>query len=348
MVYYWVGGCMRLIVHGIVGLCALSVAVTPAWSIGTSAGTTSNPNLPVPPPPGINQTAAQAQQQDQAKKGQQQAQMMGLASIALGGYMVKTGISLNSTPCACGTPLIISGVLAIMQGIMGLNGAKELGKAAGAAGMNLGNLGSNGPTTTKLGNGSGSSTFSVDPAALRSGKVGEIMSKFEKATGASRDALAKALGSGMSPFDALSKMGISKSDLAKAQALANGAIAKNSNAVADNAKKLGLDKIGGGIKTVGDTSGASTNLNAAIKPGNGINLDDLAIKDDAAAAAAETLPVDTTVSADVQSELNREGITDMTIFQMVRTQYTKKTPMMFGQDDRAPASFTDIELPKGL
>jgi hypothetical protein len=331
-------------------LIALSLSCsTEAFALGTAASATQNPNLAGAKSNGntLNQQDAQKQNQQKAKEGQGMAQLMGIASIALGGYMIKTGVQTNaSCTCGAGTPMIISGAMAIMQGIQGLMGAQKLGQMANTSAGFSGNLGSMGPGTTKFNTNAGSSGFSFDPNALKQGKIGDIMSRFEKATGMTRDALSKALMSGAKPQDILAKAGISNADLAKAMAGASAAIKKDPNALAANNKKLGIDKLTNGIN-FGSMDAVASSKSAGASVGGDLMKDLNLGGEELAPPAAKDIPPNE-VSAELQAEMDKAGLTDKTIFQMVRNQYDKKTPMLYGQDDREPAAITDIDLPKGL
>lgn len=106
--------------------------------------------------------AADSAKQSQGKQGATQgaAVAMGVMQIGMGGAMVAQGNAMNASPCHCGTPLIVSGVMLIGMGMMSLAQAASLGNTGKGAG-DAANAMSSG-----FGGWDGSSLTATDPNSL--------------------------------------------------------------------------------------------------------------------------------------------------------------------------------------
>lgn len=269
--------------------------------------------------------------------------------------MVAAGMAM--TPPNGG--LIAAGAALIAAGMMGMQAAGNMANNAGISDWNDYNTDSLTPTATYTNTVTGTNTgdpttpggIDIDDNFTRTGKSGLVFDEFENKTGIGRDTLAEGLKSGRSIADILaeseklkkkgydadkiaasmnnsgasalgadevmSKLGLTPEELA---AMAN----KNSAMGDDSAYALGGS---GSSRTPASTSSATgiDGMFGANSANSGATLDSLA-------GAAGVL------SSDVQNALDRNGITDLSIFQMVHRKYKTKTPMMFGESSRKPSS----------
>ena len=186
-----------------------------------------------------NQKDAQQSAAKGSEKGGMMANILGMALMAGGAVMVTVG----TVPCAegaCNWPLIAAGVFTIAGGVGSMMAGQAMNKNADKGFQNVGGLDSIGPlgtattpTTTGKMNVAGDQSSNsakgeeaiatagnkvdIDPDQLRNGKLGEIMDKFEAATGIKRDDFARGVAAGISPAELLKGVGgLSKDELQNA------------------------------------------------------------------------------------------------------------------------------------
>jgi hypothetical protein len=331
-------------------------------SISSSVNNTVNTSINVAPGP-TNQLAAQQQNQGNNQNGADQSQGMGMAAIGAGMAMVAAGMAMMSNPQtqAMGMAMVMAGMALIAAGMAAMQAADKMNNNANQSGQNAGNLSNltglaataptpdstntstdtGGGTTggTSLGsNGGQSSGIKIDPALTRTGKIDAIMAKMETQTGIPRDAFVDALNSGVNPLDML----------AHAPKLAGNpnATPDKLNSAFNNAKANGLlsandmmDQIGlspgdipssgeGAYEVAGGASRAPASTNTAA------GFDNFFGKQEDVNAGALGDPTKGKISPDVQALLDYKGLSGRTIFDMVRSQYRKKTPQMYGVEKK--------------
>lgn len=285
------------------------------------------------------------QQQDTSnlnKQGDSSATGLGLAAIAAGIAMMAAGAAMMSSPptVPAGAALMAAGALLLAAGMAALAAAGKMRNNGNQAANNAYGLdrmpesGVSPPIKNAQGaevDNTGGSGIKIDPALARNGKTSDILADFEKKTGLSRDDLIDGLNAGKSPIEIMAgapKVKMSESDLQKAfdKAVANNE-ALSSKDVMD---KLGMtpedlagsgqySQAGGGDRKPNSTS--TTDFDALfgaknagdLQPTGGVNMSG-----------------GTSLSPELQAALDRNGITGRSIFEMVRSQYKKKTPLMFG------------------
>lgn len=279
-----------------------------------------------------NQTNSQNDTERLNDQGSSSAAGAGMAAIAAGMAMIATGVSMLSNPptAAAGAALIAAGTALLMAGMQAMAAAQKMASNAGISGYRGTNMGTlNG---ADVGGNSGASGIKIDPSLLRNGKIGTIMDDFEKKTGISRDDLASQVQSGKGPAEIMAqskKFGGNESQIQSMLDKNAGAAPMTNEEMMD---KLGLtpeDLVGenvyasggGGARAPASSTGSSLDsfLGKAPDSGNSVIGNPIEVGG---------------ISPDVQAALDRNGITDRTIFQMVNSQYKKKTPMMFGQPSR--------------
>lgn len=297
-----------------------------------------------------DQENTQKDTEDMNDKSGNQSSMLGMMAIAAGAAMVAAGMAM--VPPNIG--LIMAGIALIMAGLAALAAAAAMGKNENKAKVNDGRMSaiSGGPTPvpgSKFGKGTGASGIKIDPSLTRTGKANSIFDDFEKKTGISRDTLAAGLMEGKNPAEILGgqgKMGMSASQM---QSMMDKAAADGTGLGADDVmNKLGLtpedmemygkntgmgeglEMPNGGGAGRGPTAASSNNFDSmfgapkgpeggpAYLGGAGLNL-----------------------SPDVQAALDKAGITDRSLFEMVNQTYRKKTPMMFGVQPSTPNSISE-------
>lgn len=296
------------------------------------------------------QENTQGDTKDLNNSGSQQSMMLGMMATAAGAAMVAAGMAPCPTPAGCNVGLIAAGAALIAAGMLGMSAAGKMKNNSGEAGNNeykmqdIASGNASGTSTTEKGNASG---IKIDESFTRTGKSGLVFDDFENKTGIDRDTLANGLKNGRSIADILGdsqKLKNSGYDADKMAATINGASALGADEVMD---KLGLTP---------EELAAMANKNAgmgedgALAAGTGGSRSPASAStaglDGLLAGAATNAPatlggVNGTLSADVQNALDRNGITDLSIFQMVHRKYKTKTPMMFGETSRKPTSTTD-------
>ena len=306
-------------------------------------------------------------QEDTAKKNKssgQTASLLGMALAAGGAVMVTYALSQPQT----NVPLLVAGLFTIAGGMGSMMAANAMNKTGDAASANVGNLGSIGTGLGGTGtNGSGlkanagsiinpdgslgnrsdgattGNSIAINSDDLKNGKVGEIFDKFEAQTGIKREDFARGLESGKSPSELLKGLGgLSQEQLEEGM---KNAIASNGSGgslgagdIENIAKEMGLSdlyaeaKEDGGLDFSGG-GGASRNAgSAASNP-----LANLA--GNIGTTTAPSLLVDDSgkidlnnLSAEVRKQLEKEGRTGQSLFQMVTQRYRKVTPMLFGEE----------------
>jgi hypothetical protein len=279
--------------------------------------------------------------------GAQQSMMLGMMATAAGAGMVAAGMA--SAPPNGG--LIAAGAALIAAGMMGMQAAGNMANNAGISDWNDYKTGSLTPDTL-----TGTSTdqpkspggIDIDDSFTRTGKSGLVFDEFENKTGIGRDALADGLKSGRSiadilaESDRLKKRGYDADKIASAMN-SSGASALGADEVMN---KLGLTPeelaamagknddsayaLGGsgGSRSPASTTASATSLDGMFGAGHTNSSATL----EGFAGTAGSL------SSEVQNALDRNGITDLSIFQMVHRKYKTKTPMMFGESSRKPSS----------
>lgn len=275
-----------------------------------------------------------------------QSSMLGMMAIAAGAAMVAAGMAM--VPPNVG--LIMAGIALIMAGMAALAAAAAMGKNENKAKINDGRMSaiSGAPTPvagSKFGQGTGASGIKIDPSLTRTGKANSIFDDFEKKTGISRDELAAGLMDGKNPADILGgngKMGMSASQM---QGMMDKASADGSGLGADEVmNKLGLTPedmamygkntgMGEGFELPTAGSG-SRSPNSTAQANSFDSMFGAPKGPDGGAAYLGGAGLN--LSPDLQAALDRAGITDRSLFQMVNQQYKRKTPMMFGVQPSTP------------
>jgi len=305
-----------------------------------------------------DQQNTQTDTEDMNQGAGQQAAMMGMMAMAAGSGMIAAGMAMK--PPNGG--LIAAGAALLAAGMMGMSAAGKMANNAGYAGYNAGKMGDisgvpiNRETSgtsidsSKQGNSSG---IKIDPSLTREGKVAAIFDDFEQKTGMSRDDFLDGLNSGRSAADILadaSKMGMTADQL---QNLADNAASTNPLSADEAMSQLGLTPEelaalaakNAGMSATGENGsyaagGSGSAGNRA--PASAGGLDGLfAAKTDTGPSALGVGPDGLALSDNVQAALDRNGITGLSLFQMVHGQYKKKTPMMFGVPTKSPANHKD-------
>lgn len=309
-----------------------------------------------------NQDNTQEDTKDLNDKGADKSSALGMAAIAAGMAMVAAGMALLSSPptVPAGMALIAAGMALIAAGMAALAAASKMNNNANKAGGNaikMDNLtdpykstistdtGKNADGSSKLpevkkvdlgdGNTSG---IKIDPALLRNGKLDGIFGDMEKNTGLNRDELANGLANGGNPL----------SMLANSPALKGKSIGSegNLNKMMDDTMSKGnlpgaedmMNQLGLTEGDLASNGGGSRGPAAPSTP----NIDSLfptsaVEKPSSGNGVSSTLRV----SPEVQAALDKNGITGRTIFEMVHNQYVKKTPLMFGVQERKPDGTKD-------
>jgi hypothetical protein len=287
---------------------------------------------------------------DLNNSGAQQSMMLGMMATAAGAGMVAAGMA--STPPNGG--LIAAGAALIMAGMLGMKAAGNMASNAGVSDWNDYKMNDITPNVggTNTGTSSNPDGIKIDDSFTRTGKSGLVFDEFENKTGIGRDTLADGLKSGRSIADILAE-----SEKLKKKGYDSDKIAASMNN--SGASALGADEVMGKLGLTPEELAAMANKNSsmgedgALAMGTGgsrspasssSSLDGLMGGANApgvlegANGAAGALGG---LSADVQNALDRNGITDLSIFQMVHRKYKTKTPMMFGEAARKPNATAD-------
>ena len=311
------------------------IAATTVFAAGNtnSTGAASSQT----PPPETDQKKAQQAVQKENEKGAGIAQILGIASVGLGGMMIYQGKELTSKPepasQAAGYQMILQGSIAVLTGLQSLQAKEQMKRNANDAAYNAAQIDSLG-SVDGLGDG-----FKIDSSYLKDGEVGKIMDGFEKSTGIPRDYLASALEKGVNPFDLLAnapKGGMDKKLLGQAKSKAEEFLAAGGKA---DLAKYGLDpeKIAASLGESGGYGNGGGGRSLASAKSNKSDFDSLfgANQDQGAIVDSGGInPNDIQVSPEVQKALGRAGISDKTIFQMVSARYKARTPFLFGLESK--------------
>lgn len=285
---------------------------------------------------------------DLNNKGAQQSMMLGMMATAAGAAMVAAGMA--SVPPNGG--LIAAGAALIAAGMMGMSAAGNMASNAGVSDYNdykMNDITPSNPTGSSTRDPNNPGGIKIDDSFTRTGKSGLVFDDFENKTGIGRDALAEGLQSGRSIADILAD-----SEKLKKRGYDADKIAANLN----GATPLGADEVMGKLGLTPEELAAMANKNnsmgedGALAMGTGgsrspasassNSLDGLMGGANAPATlGGENAGALGSLSADVQNALDRNGITDLSIFQMVSRKYKTKTPMMFGEAARKPSSTAD-------
>lgn len=346
-------GIWTLIVALVLWTSSADICVEDALAAGVSVGdvnigstsTKTDANkftstMPTPPAPTVTQLQHQNDANKLNQQGDNSSTSLGLAAIAAGMAMMAAGAAMMASPptVAPGMALMAAGIALMMAGMAALAAASNMRKNGQQAGGYANNLGPTAESVKSIGPGnlsneSNGSSIKIDPALARNGgKIGEILNDFENKTGLSRDDLINGLNAGKSPAEILagsSKIGKSESELQK---MIDSTMANTNPLTGEEVMdRLGLnaqDLAGEGAYSA---SGGDRKINSAApatdfdslfgKPGAG---------DTGGGVALGGGTKDGSISPEVQAALDRNGISSRSIFEMVRAQYHKKTPLMFG------------------
>jgi hypothetical protein len=304
-----------------------------------------------------NQENSQSDTKDLNDSGAQQSMMLGMMATAAGAGMVAAGMACAPSPC---TGLISAGAALIMAGMMGMQAAGNMAQNAGIADWQdykMKDLPHNTPGTDIDPGSHGTPGIDIDDSFTRTGKSGVAFDDFENKTGIDRSALVDGLKSGQSVASILAG-----SDKLKAQGVTEAAVqgaldeaAAGPPLSADEVmNQLGMtpEELAAMAKnssgsSEGDGSynlaGGAANRNPASDATNsfGSLLGTGASKDSLDGSVIGGALGKGALSSDVQAALDKNGITDLSIFQMVHQKYKVKTPMMFGESARKPSSATE-------
>ncbi|MCO5142165.1 MAG: hypothetical protein M9962_03645 [Oligoflexia bacterium] len=335
-----------------------SVTVTGTQTTTGTETFTSNPSTETV---NDNQNTTQQDTEDLNDSGSQQSTMLGMMAIAAGAAMVAAGMACAPAPCV---GLIMAGMALIAAGMMGLMAAGMMGNNANTAGYRSGNMsGITGSTATNTATGTGtnpgeSGGIKIDPNLLRTGQSGTVFDDLESKTGINRDDFVNAIGNGADPASMLANapklkgLGVSEDAL---KGYLSDAQSSSLPGADDIMSKLGLTPeeleamakqnaafnatgednsygAGGGSRNPASNKSASSNpdINSFLNANKDLG------------ASVDKLGKDGMgLSPEVQAALDRNGITGQTIFQMVHTQYKKKTPMMFGVQQKKTISTSE-------
>lgn len=307
---------------------------TETVTVGNQTGTTT-PTIVQPPP---TQNQAQQNTERENEQGSNQSSMLGMMAIAAGTAMMAAGAAMMANPptAAAGAALMAAGAAMLAAGMMGMAAAGQMANNAGKAGYNSGTMSNISQTPVSGVGKTNPGIIKIDPSLMRDPKAAQIFDDLKNKTGLSAEDLAAGLNDGksigemlakktgvsaekidgmianatpMSGAEAMSKLGLTPEELA--------AMAKNGS-LGDDANSYA--QAGGG-----DRKTASAN-----------SFDGMFAKNDTTGASvAGGVGLDGKLSPEVQAALDKEGITSRTIFDMVSTQYKRKTPMMFGVQQKA-------------
>lgn len=281
-------------------------------------------------------------------------------------------------PCLDALIALTTGGLMLLQGIMALQAANQSGQLANSSYGNAGNMagypgagtsptpdnngnGSGGPGNSSLGNSSlgpnanNNGPIKLDPALLRTGKANDIMAQFEKQFGIPRDQFANKVLNGQDPRQVLGSApsnALSNADMnqatSRAQAMSD----------ADKAKALDGTDLGTAQRELASKLDDKFAVNPGAGPAGGSafkgsskkadEAEDLAGALANASATSTSTDASLAVSPEVKAALaakelddRRNGITDLTIFEVVHQKYREKSKMIFGFDpDNLPGGVT--------
>jgi hypothetical protein len=288
------------------------------------------------------QSGSQDQTAKENEKGAGIAKAMSVLTIAMGTFQIYEGYTCvmactgPQAAAGCHIPCYIkiaAGTVAVLSGVMGLQGAKKMAQNAAKARANsrqMSSLGKNADDNIK-----------IDDSFMKDDKVGKILDDVEKGLGIPKDELVKALDNGVDPFDLLAAKGVPRKILDEARAKGEAAV---ENGAKPDPEKYGVlaEIVAGEYGAGGGGGGAASPMANTGMP----SFDDLLGGVTKQEEELKGAGVDVTkigLNPDVQKALDKAGVTDKTIFQMVSHQYRDRTPFMFGlenvkSDNRRPAS----------
>ncbi len=304
-----------------------------------------------------NQDTTQEDTDDLNKNGANKSSALGMAAIAAGMAMVAAGMALLASPptVPAGMALIAAGMALIAAGMAALAAAGKMNDNANKAGYNaykMDNL--NDPYRSTISTDSGTITtgssnlgdvkkvdlgdgntsgIKIDPALMRSGKLDSIFADMEKNTGLNRDDLANGLANGGNPLSMLSN----------SPALAGKSIGSEANLNKMMDDTMAKGNLPSGDEVMNQLGLSDSDLGTVVNPGGGRspnatagspNIDSLFPVSGKETSGASGGDPGMKISPEVQAALDRNGITGRTIFEMVHSQYRKKTPLMFGVQEK--------------
>ena len=248
---------------------------------------------------------------------------------------------------------LATGGMMLLNGLLGMQAANRSGQLADSSTGNMGNMATLPEKTSaekrvsKLGDSSGNSSgIKLDPALLRTGRANEIMGQFEKKFGIGRDQFAKAIMDGEDPRKILNsapKNPLSKADMNKATSSArNLSDADKAKGMADSgladAQKELASKLGSDAYAINYGGGPSSSAASKSRSFEELPLDEAPKNPQPAAAASEQLsPEVREALAEKEKQDRANGITDMTIFQVVHLKYRERCKMILGYDPEGSA-----------
>lgn len=309
-----------------------------------------------------NQFTAEINAKNLQKQGHKDSTHVGLLAIAVGTAKIAKGKKINkSCKCGAGTPLIVEGHKLVDDGKKSLvaasimanlsDQAKHLGKNLDGGrrleGGEYGGEGNDSGISGKSSLGEGK-TGKIDPEAAKNERVAKAFADLEYETGIGGDSFIDSLNRGDSISYILEKAPTHVGDpaqfkeyekIAERQDKENEERGPASEVDPELAARLGVSPEG--------FSELERALPAVIQEAkNGAvgakEIDALFAR--AGLDPRQTAPGDAKLSAEIQAARAKSGILDGTLFQMVRSQYTKRAAALTGYDPRLPASEQMIDL----
>ncbi len=260
-----------------------------------------------------------------------------------------------------------TGGLMLLQGFLGMQAANQASQNAENSNANMGNMNSNSlnsataPTPETNGtigsssigsSGRSSIQVQIDPALLRTGRANDIMAQLENKFGIPRDQFANSVANGEDPrklFGSAPSNSLSNDDMNKATAAANKMSAsEKANAMAGTAFAAAQAELAGKIGAGGDSQFAMNNAAGRVPSASSGRKTDSELESILDTPAASDDPK---VSPEVQSALaakaledRKNGITELSIFQVVHDKYRQVSKIIFGYDpDRLPKGVTNAD-----
>ncbi len=316
-----------------------------ATAIGTGTLDLGNISSGMSTDSGFNQQTAQQTYQKSSSGASQDAQIISLAAIAVGTVML-----FNPHTHVPGEVLIGLGIAGeAVSMVMGSNADKASGNST-----NLGSLigtPTTKPSTALLPNqlDSSPSSISIDPSLLEQGKLGSVLSDFEAKSGVSRGELAAAVQSGANIPDLITK-NMSPDQAEKVKAGIEGSMSDGSGlSSADILAKTGLTADDLKLKDknslqAGNVDGAGGARSPASKNGNDLqSIFGSGNEAKPTAGAATDTKKSTKISSELEAALRRNGLSNMSLFEIVHSQYVKQLPMMKGIQKKAETFDNPLE-----
>lgn len=287
------------------------------------------------------QNTAQQENTAAQDKGAKDAKKMAMMQAAIGAGLIAAGSAIPEQS------LISAGIMMLMQAMMSMNASNKMGQSANLSSQYKDDLTKPGTSKFDTAANGGSNSIgaaTLDPSELHNGQVGTMIDQFEKASGISANDFAASVAAGKDPFQTLknSKLGLTADQLKKGMSEGQSMLASNPNAAKDMMKKLG---IGEGKDTAtgaayAETGGAKSGSSSPSRSSLDDFLSGMKNKDEGFALKSgfENL------SPEVRATLEKNGVTDKSLFQMVNRQYQKNMPMMFGLENK---NNEVVHLPEG-